>query len=177
MVTLAGIGVRELLWRYPQAPDGAFELSAEGATRGWLRFDERAGAPSLAELDGRRWTLEHTSEAHPRVIVRKENADEIVAEFVPWMTGGGVVTFADGQRYCWNRSKIWSPTWCFRRQGEGHAPSVCVSQQSGPLRDGGRVKICGDFAGGAEAPVLLLLAWYLRVLAFERLTEAIPVVG
>lgn len=177
MKPLSELGARDLAWQFPQTQDGAFELHADGAEVGWLRFDEQPGAHSVGELNGQRWTFEHTGGAFPRVTVRKENAAQATAEYVPWLTGGGVVTFAGGLRYCWNRSKLWSPTWCFRRQGEGHGSSVCVSQHAGPLRDGGTVKVCGNAAGLPEAPVLLLLAWYLRVLTFEMLTEAIPVVS
>jgi hypothetical protein len=177
MKTLSDLGTGQLVWRYPETRDGVFELIAGGAVAGWLRFDDRAGEHSVGELDGHRWTFQHSSGGLPRVTVREDPSTELVAEFVPWLTGGGVVTFAGGRRYCWNRSGIWSPTWCFRLQGEGQTSSICVSQQSGPLRDGGTVRVCGDAAGLPEAPVLLLLAWYLRVLAFELLTEAIPVVG
>ncbi|HTQ57085.1 MAG TPA: hypothetical protein VMI94_21600 [Bryobacteraceae bacterium] len=168
------IGTGNLVWQYPQRPDGVFELRVDGAELGWLRFENQPGADSIAELDGQRWSLRHTKGLLPRVTVRRENSNEPVAEFVPGLTGGGTVTFTAGPRYCWNRSKIWSPTWCFRRLGEGQGSSICVSQESGPLHNGGKVRICGNAAGLPEAPVLLLVAWYLRVLAFEKLAENIP---
>ena len=177
MLTLSDIGMRDLVWRYPETEDGAFELSADEARLGWLRFDERAGAPSVAELAGQTWSFQHVGGALPHVKICKGNSPDAVAEFAPRLTGGGVVSFASGSSYCWNRAKIWSPTWCFRRQGEGQGSSVCVSQQAGPLRDGGRVKICGKAAGLPEAPVLVLLAWYLRVLAFEMLADSVPGTG
>ena len=85
-----------------------------------------------------------------------------------------MVTFASGARYCWNRAKIWSGQWCFRREGEA---SICLSQHAGPLREGGRVSVCEQAAQLPETAVLVLLAWYLRVLAFETLIETIPTVG
>lgn len=72
---------------------------------------------------------------------------------------------------------VWSPTWCFREQGGARKSSICVSQHAGPLRAGGRVNVCGDVTGLPETPVLILLAWYLRVVEFEMLTHAIPVIG
>jgi hypothetical protein len=164
----------ELVWRYPQTAGSPYELSTATGTRGWLRFDERPGALSVGELDGRRWTFQHTGGSHPRVAIGHGDASAPVAEYVPWLTGGGVVSFAGGPSYCWNRSKIWSPTWCFRRQGESRGCSICVSQRAGPLRDGATVKVCGEAALLPETPILVLLAWYLRVMAFEILTESIP---
>lgn len=177
MGALSQLGARELVWRYPRAENGAFELSAGGAELGWLRFDERPGISSVGELGGERWTFRHTGGPRPRVTVSKENSPDVIAEYQPRASGGGVVSFTGGPDYCWNHARIWSPTWCFRRQGPEAGSSVCVSQQAGPLRDGGRVKLCGDFTSFPEAPVLVLLAWYLRVLAFEMLTESIPVTG
>jgi hypothetical protein len=54
---------------------------------------------------------------------------------------------------------------------------VCLSQQSGPLASGGKVMVCSNAVHLAETPILVLLAWYLRVLAFEKLTESIFVFG
>ena len=176
MSALSEVGARELTWRYPQTRNGPFELWADDASLGWLHADERPGAESLAELDGQTWTFQHSTAALPRVTVRRESSSDIFAEYVPRLTGGGVVSFASGARYCWNRWKIWSPTWCFRREG---APKglICLSQEAGPLRDGGKARIRGDAAALPEAPVLVLLAWYLRVLDFEELVEQIPGIG
>ncbi|HEV2446560.1 MAG TPA: hypothetical protein VGS58_11580 [Candidatus Sulfopaludibacter sp.] len=174
--TASSLSACELTWRYPRSENSAYELSAGGEIRGRLRFDERAGTQSTGELGGQRWTFSHSGGAHPRVTIAREGSPEVIAEFVPWLTGGGVVTFSGGPGYCWNRAGIWSTTWCFRRQGESRG-SICVSQQAGPLRDGARVRICGEAAQVPETPVLVLLAWYLRILAFEILTETIPGVG
>lgn len=175
MNTLAELANRELAWLYPRTEDGAFELRSGEADFGWLRFDERPGANSVGEIGGQRWRFQHTGEARPRVTVWAANSAHAIAEYVPWLVGGGVVSFAGGPCYCWNRAKIWGSQWCFRLQGQGS--SVCMSQQAGPLRDGGTVRVCSGAAVLPETPVLVLLAWYLRVLDFEMLIEAIPGTG
>jgi hypothetical protein len=177
MEKLSDPGIHEIAWRYPKTEGGAFELCAHGGTLGYLHFEDRAGAHSVGEFEGRRWTFRYTSGALPRVTIAQEEAAEVVAEYVPWVTGGGMVSFFGGPSYCWNRAKLWSNTWCFRRQGDSHGSSVCLTQDAGPLRDGGKVKLCGTAAASPEMPVLVLLAWYLRVLAFEMLVEAIPGIG
>lgn len=175
MTGLSEVGARELTWRYPPAPEQAYELHADGEQFGWLRFDEPAEGDATGELDGRRWTFRHDRGAHPRVTVHKDDSPVPVAEFLPRLTGGGTVSFASGARYCWNRARIWSPQWCFRREGEGS--SICVSQQAGALAEGGRVNVCGKAALMPETAVLVLLGWYLRIQNFEHLIAAIPGVG
>jgi hypothetical protein len=174
MVTLSALGARELIWRYPRKENQAFELCAAGEEFGWLRFEDPAGVRATGELNGQRYTFRHSGGAHPCVFVANEDSTP-VAEFVPRLTGGGTVSFANGARYCWNRAKIWSTQWCFRK--EGQTSSICLSQQAGALTEGGKVNVCGKAAQVPETAVLVLLAWYLRVLAFETLVEAIPVVG
>ena len=175
MTTLSELGTRELTWQFPRKENEAFELRADGEEFGRLRFDDASGVRAIGELEGRRWVFQHTGGTHPHVIVFKEDSASPVAEFVPRLTGGGTVSFASGARYCWNRAKIWSTQWCFRREGE--TSSVCVSQQAGALTEGGKVNVCGKAAHLPETAILVLLAWYLRVLAFETLIETIPTVG
>jgi hypothetical protein len=52
-----------------------------------------------------------------------------------------------------------------------------MSQHAGALTEGGKVSVCEQAAQAPETAVLILLAWYLRVLAFQNLIEAIPTVG
>lgn len=175
MTALSELQARELAWQFPQSEDQAFELRAAGEPLGWLRFDDRFGTRAVGELNGRKWIFQHSGGMHPRVIVLAEDSETLVAEFVPRAPGGGTVAFTSGARYCWNRARIWSPQWCFRREGE--TASICVSQYAGALTEGAKVKLCGEAAQLPETAVLVLLAWYLRVVAFETLTEQIPTVG
>jgi len=167
---------RELAWSSPQAGQRAFVLRAGEKEVGRLQFEDGVGGRSTAELDGRRWTFERTGAFYPSVTIYAEGASEPVAEFIPRLAGcGGVVSFASGVRYCWNRAHVWSASWCFRREGE--RSSVCVTQEAGPLKSGGKAIVCCDAAPLAETPVLVLLAWYLRVLMFARMAESIVVCG
>ena len=55
--------------------------------------------------------------------------------------------------------------------------SVCLSQEAGPLMQGGKVSVCCGAADLPETPVLLLLAWFLRIMDFEMLMEGIFRIG
>jgi len=54
---------------------------------------------------------------------------------------------------------------------------VCLSQEAGPLRQGGKVSVCRGAADRPETPILLLLAWFLRIMDFEMLVEGLFRVG
>lgn len=171
MIASSALIGRELAWDYPASERRVFVLRAAGVEVGWMRFQEEPWLRSAGELSGGRWTFERTAALRPHVTVYSEDSQDVVAELVPSFTGGGMVSFATGARYCWKRANIWGTRWCFRR--EGQASSVCLSQQAGPLISGGKVTVCCGAADLPETPVLVLLAWYLRVLDFEMFTEGI----
>jgi hypothetical protein len=173
MIGPSSTAQRELQWVYPSRADGAFVLRAGESEIGSLNFKKEVGARSAAEYEGRRWTLEHAEGRHPRVTVRAADSGEVVAEFVPHLTGGGVVAFTSGAQFSWIKLHVWSDRWCFRCKQNRSA--VCVSQEAGRLTSGGKVAICSDAAPLPETAVLLLLGWYLRLLEFERLENEIMV--
>lgn len=175
MTTPSVLAAGKLTWAYPDAARPVFVLRADREEIGSLQFEKDAGARSTAELDGRRWTIERTAARYPSVSVRDEASGTAVAQFAPCVTGGGVLTFTDGRRFCWTREHIWSTNWCFRCKE--NKSLVCVSQEAGPLAGGGRVSVCSDAANLPETTILVLLAWYLRVLEFEKLMEADFVCG
>jgi hypothetical protein len=175
MTRLSEAAIHELTWRFPKRENQAFELYAAEQEFGWLRFDDAAGVRATGELNGRQWIFQHSDGPHPHVRIFLADGVTPVGEYLPRLAGGGSVVFANGARYCWNRAKIWSKQWCFRKEGEGS--SICLSQHSGPLAEGGKVNVCGKAAQVPETAVLVLLAWYLRVLDFETLVEKIPSVG
>ena len=151
----------ELQWIAPALPHEPFLLRAEEQSIGWLRCHDEAGMRAEGELHGRRCTFECSSLAAPQITIR---AGELAGEFAD-----GVVAFSNGARYQWRRHHVWGTTWCFHRDGD--KSSVCVEQESGSLQSGGKVSLCCGGAPQPETPILVLLAWYLRVLAFERLVS------
>lgn len=165
----------EMEWSYPEPGEQAFVLRAHGERIGLLRFEKQPGARSVAEWDGQRWTFERHGLFHPSVTVRCEGSGEIVAAFTPSPAGGGGVAFSTGKHFGWAREHPWASTWCFR--SKEHKSTVCVSQRAGPLTAGAKVTVCPNAATAPETPLLVLLAWYLRVVEFEKLSESIFVCG
>lgn len=168
-MTLAELGNRELYWVVGENLEGAYALRADGEDIGRLRFEKPHRA--TGELEGHTWVLEcQECMIHPCVVVRAEGSGKPVATFIQKWTGGGIVTFESGSKYCWNTSHIWSDTHCFRR--EGQKASVCVDQGP-PSKTGSRVTVCAGAAALPETPVLVLLGGFLEVLLSEKLTRTV----
>ncbi len=174
MTASLGLSSGELTWTLPDEGHPAFVLRAGSEDIGWLQFEEKPGARSSAALGSGRWTLERTGAVHPTVTVRAEGDETVVMEFAPCLTGGGMARFANGRVYCWIREHLWSNKWCFRCKLH---KAVCVSQDTLPLTAASRVAVCVDATHLPETPVLVLLAWYLRLLEAARVEDSIFVCG
>jgi hypothetical protein len=165
---------REMTWEYPEEEGQPFLLWDEGVKAGWLRFHQEP-AGSTGEFRGQRWVFRYSARLHPRITVYRGDSQQTLAEYVPSFTGGGCVSFDSGVRYRWRRADIWGTRWCFRRADE--KSSVCLVQEAGPLIEGAKVSVSGGAVGLPETPILLLLAWFLRIMDFEMLAEGIFRVG
>lgn len=165
----------QFAWRFRDDGAPGFVLTAGGRPIGGLEFAHEAGVRSAAEWEGRRWTLEHSEARYPSITVRAEGSEDAAAVFASNHTGGGTVTFASGARYWWSHEHFWTGGWCFRSCDDRSA--VCVTQHAGPLTAGGQVTVCDDTGPSAETPLLVLLAWYLRLLQFDRLADSICLGG
>ncbi|MGA9625982.1 MAG: hypothetical protein WBL65_22155 [Bryobacteraceae bacterium] len=166
--------IRDLVWEYPEREGQPFLLLDAGVEMGRLAFHEEPAA-SIGEFRGGRWSFRYSTKLHPRVTVHRGDSQELVAEYIPCLMGGGLVSFHSGARYRWRKASVWGDKWCFRQQGQ--KSSVCLSQETGPLTQGGKVSICCGAADLPETPALLLLAWFLRIMDFEMLVEGLFRVG
>jgi hypothetical protein len=165
---------REFTWQYPKQEGHPFVLRDDGGEAGWLQFHEGPEV-STGEFRGKKWFFRYSADLHPRVTVHSAESHHVVAEYVPSMTGGGVVSFDSGAHYRWKKADVLGSRWCFRHREQNS--SVCLSQEAGPLTKGGKVAVCCGAADLPETPVLLLLAWFLRIMDFEMLVEGIFRVG
>jgi hypothetical protein len=166
---------RDFAWIYPSQEGRPFVLQEEGQDRARLLFHQQP-EPSQGEYGGKKWLFHYTAVLHPRVTVTTEDdLDHVVAQFLPCWTGGGWVIFDSGARFRWRKAHIWGGGWCFQRMDA--ESSICLSQEAGPLTQGGKVSVCAAAADQPETPVLVLLAWFLRIVDFEMLVEGVFRVG
>jgi hypothetical protein len=174
MTSASEAKIRDLVWEYPEREGQPFLLLDAGVEIGRLAFHEEPAA-SIGEIRGQKWTFRYSARLHPRVTVYRGDSQELVAEYVPCLTGGGMVSFDSGVRYRWRKASVWGDNFCFRHLEQ--KSSVCLSQETGSLTQGGKVSVCCGSAGLPETPVLLLLAWFLRIMDFEMLVEGLFRVG
>jgi hypothetical protein len=169
------LGGRELVWTYAEPGGAGFVLHTGGEDIGRFDFTGAAEKRSHGELGGYRYAFEGAGTHHSPIHVYREGSDEVAAKFQRCLTGGGVVEFKNGARYCWTKPSVLSDRWCFR--SKENKSTVCLLQETGPLSKGDRVMVCGEAAKLPEMPVLVLLAWYLRLVDFARLVDSIAVCG
>lgn len=174
MTSTAKTETRDMIWDYPKEEGKPFVLRDESGALGWLEFHEEPEI-TLAAFGGNQWAFRYTTGLRPRVTIYRADSDEPIAEYAPSILGGGIVSFTAGSRYRWKKLDLVHERWCFRSLRDQSA--VCLQQESGPLAQGGKVSMCCGAAEQPETPILLLLAWFLRILDFEMLVEGIFRVG
>lgn len=142
MTSLPESKTLELQREYPQQEGQPLILWGEGVKAGWLEFHQEP-AESTGEFRGQRLVFRYSARLHPRVTVYRGDSQEVLAEYVPCFTGGGIVSFDSGVRYRWKKADMWSGKWCFRHAERKSC--VCLSQDAGPLVQGGRVRKFSGF--------------------------------
>jgi hypothetical protein len=174
MTSTAKTETRDMIWEYPKEEGKPFVLRGDSGALGWLDFHEEPEA-TIAAFGADKWVFRYTTRLRPRVTIYQAESNEPVAEFVPSILGGGIVSFASGARYRWKKFDLLHNRWCFRHLHNKSA--VCLQQEAGPLAEGGKVSMCCGAAEQPETPILLLLAWFLRILDFEMLVEGVFRIG
>jgi hypothetical protein len=156
---------RELEWHQPEALHRSYQLTFDGHEVATLRFEKLFGSLATGECGQRRWTFKRTGFLSPRVSVREAGSETDVALFTPTWTGSGWVAFASGRRYQLGHRNFWRTEWAF--QAEDGSDAIVLSGPHGLFKAGGTASVAQSAAGMPEAPVMLLLIWYLRVLMNE----------
>lgn len=162
------IARRKLTWVETCGDLRSYQLREGDEVIGHLTFETEMGTRASAELLGSRWTLERRENWHTRVDAVRNGDRAPEATFRLSWAGGGVVECRGGSRYCWNRSHVWSATYCFRR-GSRRA-TLCITQEA-PSSKGSAVTVCDEALNCPETPLLIVLGWFLEVLLCEVLAE------
>jgi hypothetical protein len=159
----------EFEWSQPEAFRRLYQLAnpliGDGQAIGTLRFEKLGGSLATAEFGADCWTLKRTGFLSPRILIRQAGSEQDFAVFTPTWTGGGWLVFASGRRYQLRSKNFWATEWAF--EAEDGTPAVVLTGPSGFLKHGGHATVTEFGASFPEAPLLLLLIWYLRVLMSE----------
>lgn len=163
----------EFEWSQPEAFRRLYQLTnqltGDGQAAGTLRFEKLGGSLATAQYGADFWTLKRTGFLSPRILIRQSGSEQDFAVFTPTWTGGGWLVFClgcdSGRRYQLRSKNFWATEWAF--EAEDGTPAVLLTGPSGFLKHGGHATVTEFGASLAEAPLLILLIWYLRVLMSE----------
>ena len=160
----------ELLWVQPAARRREHELRAGDDVVATLRFQR--GSLADAEAEGRHWTFKRQGFWQPRVTVRVAGSDADVAVFRPHWAGGGTLELADGRTVNLRSANFWHSEWVWQEKDQ---PLILFKGRHDIVRVRGAVEIQPGSAGQPDAPLLVLLGWYLILLHAEDANAALLV--
>jgi hypothetical protein len=94
-----------------------------------------------------------------------------VALYTPsWHGSSGWLIFNSGRRYYLRPTNFWATEWAF--EAEDGTPTVILAAPHGFFRQGAHVRVAESASSLPEAPIMLLLIWYLRILMSEDASAA-----
>jgi hypothetical protein len=146
----------QLLWVQPH--NGlVFELRGGDEVVGSLRWERNSLA--RGETAGQQWTFKREGIWHPHVTVRIAGSDVNLGLFHPDWTGGGRLEL--GRQLRFGASGFWRPQWDWM---DGDQPLVHFERR-GMFKLESHVQIEKAVAASPDVPLLVVLGWYLLVLA------------
>ena len=159
----------QLVWAPSSSSARRFDLRAGEQAVASLTFDKDVGSLATGRGPGGVWTLKRAGFLQPRVTVREAGSEYDVAVFRPTWTGSGDVEFRTGTRVHWRPFGFWNSEWAFV-QGTERLVTFHWLPDTAALD--ARVEFTVAAMAMPEFPVLMLLGWYLRVLAFLEAQHA-----
>jgi hypothetical protein len=156
----------------PDLPDGLkwkklglfrriYELRGEDQRYGGLEWGNAFGTQARGEILESFWSFRRTGLFKPVVTARPAGGGAAAILRCSW-SGGGILQLENGRRYLWKKMSFWGCEWAFLDET---GAVVVRFRPEGILRCGGIVDLATERAQGADIPLLVLLGWYLKVLA------------
>ena len=172
MLTLRPDLSDRLVWTPSSTSSRRFELRSGDEVAATLTFDKAVGSLATGRTNAGTWTFKRAGFLHPCVTVRDLGSEYDLAVFRPNWTGSGDVEFRGGLHVHWRPFGFWNSEWAFLRADER---LVTFHWLPDTAALDARVEFSVAALTLAEAPVLLLLGWYLRVLAYQEAAAGAPV--
>lgn len=163
MLTLRPDLSGRLVWAPSSTSSRRFELRAGDDVAASLTFDKAVGSLATGRASAGTWTFKRAGFLQPCVTVRELGSEYDLAVFRPTWTGSGDVEFRGGLHVHWRPFGFWNSEWAFLRADER---LVTFHWLPDTAELDARVEFSVAALTLPEAPVLLLLGWYLRVLAY-----------
>jgi len=165
---------QELEWRQPEAMRRVYQLMSGEEEIGTLRFESMWGSLATGPFGERQWTFKRTGFLSPRITVRDAGAAENVAVFTPGWGGGGWLA-VNGRRYHLRHKNFWGTEWAF--EGEDGSTAFVLSGSRGVFKQSAQATVSDSAARLPEAPIMLMLMWYVRLLMNEDAAAGAAVVA
>jgi len=167
----------QLHWVQPRASERQFELRSQEGVVASLRFEKACGSLATAGSHAGSWTFKRAGFLNPRVTIRLAGANPDLGVFWPRFAGGGWLDLANGGRFHWKSTNLWSSEWGFlnAREEPLFVLRLGGGRQKPPdlLKTQASIEIMPRGQGLPELPLLMALAWYLTILQKEDATVAI----
>lgn len=167
MKRIAEVAWQELHWTQAEGLKGDYELRGGMEPVGRIHFERTTLA--TAEAEGAAWTFKREGFWRQHVTVREIGSDNNIAEFRPHLGGGGELHTAYGTTFHLGATNFWHPEWVWEAAGQ---PLVTFKPRSGVLKTEGSVEIVRQALQAPELPLLVLLGWYLILLAAKDVAIA-----
>jgi hypothetical protein len=159
-------------WVQPKTFERRYRLMVDDQEVAALDFQSAFGSLAAAATSTDRWTFKRVGFFNPRVTVRREGSEADLAVYRPRWTGSeGRLEFADGRVLLWKTANFWATEYVFTMP-EGD-PLLLFRQglEDGKLNDffkaQARVVFQPESGLLTDLPLLVLLGWYLMILAQE----------
>ena len=139
----------------------SYELRAGESRYGSLEWGNAFGTQARGEILGSVWRFRRSGIFKPIVTVQSFETGTTGILRCHW-NGEGTLELEGGRRYHWRRLSFWGCRWAFL---DDAGVSRVRFRPEGLLRCCGLVDVPEEGGRGSDIPLLVLLGWYLKVLA------------
>lgn len=152
-------------WRGHGVMKRSYELRSETALFATLDWQSAFGSLAHARTHDASWTLKRTGFFRPRVTVRPMEKETDLAVFHPDWLGDGRVEFPNGKQWRWKCLSFWRSRYGFLADDD--QPLIEYKANTLKFVPSAGVVVAQSALGLAELPLLVVLGWYVTILAFD----------
>jgi len=147
-------------WKKLSLFSRSYELRAGDQRFGSLAWGNLFSNQARGEILGSAWTFRRHGILKAIITLRRPGSEAAAGVFRYGWSGDGILELESGRRYHWRRLSFWGCRWAFV---DDAGRDKARFRLEGFLHGCASVELSEDNEG--DTPLLVLLGWYLRVLA------------
>lgn len=159
-------------WRQPSPLRQEFEMVTGEEVVATLRWKKVGGTTAIARAPEGTWTFKASGFLTPKVTIRLPNSDYDFGTFRSSANGSGILESLGEQKFPWRCVNFMQNAWAFF-DDEGNK-LVQIRPELQGTKPAATVEIGVKASGKQEVGFLVILGWYLLVLAAEDVASANP---